>query len=72
MHADKYYDGLLDSFRWIEENPLAARERTEQGRNVRIHHYAVHAIVYSILGDGTILIIRVLHGRQDIRRGLRS
>ncbi|MDB5539833.1 MAG: plasmid stabilization system family protein [Devosia sp.] len=70
-HADRYYDGLLDSFRWIENHPLAARERTEQGRSVRIHHYGVHAVIYSILADDTILIVRVLHGRQDLRRGLR-
>jgi toxin ParE1/3/4 len=41
-----------------------ARERREFEPPVRLHPYQAHMIAY-IIRDGGLLIIRVLHGRQD-------
>jgi toxin ParE1/3/4 len=46
-----------------------ARERPEFEPPVRLHPYQAHMIVY--IEDGAaILIVRVLHGRQDWERAL--
>ena len=41
-----------------------AREKRELRPPVRFHPYGAHLIVYVVEGDD-ILIVRVLHGRQD-------
>ncbi|QNT71077.1 type II toxin-antitoxin system RelE/ParE family toxin [Defluviicoccus vanus] len=48
---------------------MLARERAEFDPPVRLHPYQAHMIAYIIRDDG-ILIIRVLHGRQDWERYL--
>lgn len=62
--AERYQDGLFAAFQMLANNPLMARERHELTPPVRIHPYQAHLIVY--IEDGSsILVIRVLHGRQD-------
>jgi toxin ParE1/3/4 len=41
-----------------------ARERRELNPPTRLHPYQAHVIAYTIREDD-ILIVRVLHGRQD-------
>jgi toxin ParE1/3/4 len=67
--AERYHEGLISVFDLLAENPLLARERTEFNPPVRLHPYQAHMIAYVIRDDG-ILIIRVLHGRQDWERYL--
>lgn len=62
--ADRYQDGLFDTFRMLADNPQMARERLELVPPVRLHPYQAHMIVY-VEFHGGILIVRVLHGRQD-------
>jgi toxin ParE1/3/4 len=69
-HAERYYQSMLGAFEWLAEYPLAARERPEYRGNVRLHREGAHIIVYRPMGDQKVLIVRVLHGRQDIRRYL--
>ncbi|MCB4806374.1 toxin ParE1/3/4 [Methylobacterium brachiatum] len=62
--AERYQDGLFAAFQILADNPLMARERCELRPPVRLHPYRAHMIVY--VEDGpSILIVRVLHGRQD-------
>lgn len=62
--ADRYQDGLFAAFQMLADNPLIARERRELTPPVRLHPYQAHMIVY--VEDGPdVLIVRVLHGRQD-------
>jgi toxin ParE1/3/4 len=67
--AERYHEGLISVFDLLAGNPLLARERTEFNPPVRLHPYQAHMIAYVIRDDG-ILIIRVLHGRQDWERYL--
>jgi toxin ParE1/3/4 len=48
----------------LADNPLIARERRELAPPMRLHPYQAHMIVYVEDGAG-VLIVRVLHGRQD-------
>jgi toxin ParE1/3/4 len=62
--AEHYQEGLFDAFRMLAANPRIARERREFVPPMRLHPYRAHMIVY--VEDGaSILIVRVLHGRQD-------
>lgn len=67
--AERYQDGLFDAFRLLAANPRMARARSEFEPPMRFHPYRAHTIVY--VEDGAaILIVRVLHGRQDWERAL--
>jgi toxin ParE1/3/4 len=67
--AERDHDGLIKCFSFIADHPYAARERTEFTPPVRLHFYVSHVTVY-IARDDHILIVRVLHGRQDWERHL--
>ena len=63
--ADKYLDDLDTAIKFLAEQPLISRNRTELDPPVRIHHHGHHLIVYLALDDG-ISIIRVLHESMDV------
>jgi toxin ParE1/3/4 len=67
--AERYYQGLIATFGLLAKNPRIARERTEFNPPVRAHPYQSHLIVYVLQDDG-IVIVRVLHGRQEWERYL--
>lgn len=62
--AERYHEGLSAVFDLIADNPRMARERFEVDPPVRLHPYQSHLIAY-LLDDNGVLIVRVLHGRQD-------
>ncbi len=62
--SERYLDELFDTFELLAENPQMARERRELNPPMRLHPYHAHLIAY-LVRDGDILIVRVLHGRQD-------
>lgn len=62
--AERYHAGLLALFDLLADNPLIARLRTEFSPPVRMHGYQAHMVVY-VEDEQGILIVRVLHGRQD-------
>ena len=64
QQSEQYLEGLFQTFDLLAENPHLARERRELNPPMRLHPYGAHMIVYTIKGDD-ILIVRVLHGRQD-------
>jgi toxin ParE1/3/4 len=65
--ADSYTDGLFATIRFLAETPHVARERREFRRPVRFFPFQSHVIIYAIR-NGEVLILRILHGHQDIRR----
>lgn len=67
--AERYHAGLVECFEFLAEHPFAARERTEFNPSVRFHFYKAHVVVY-VVTDEHLLIVRVLHGRQDWERHL--
>ncbi len=67
--AECYHRGMVSVFELLSENPRLARERPEFDPPVRLHPYQAHMIAYTAQ-DGGILIIRILHGRQEWERYL--
>ena len=68
--AELYIRGLEQRFRVLADNPLAgiAREDLQpEGLRSVVHHS--HVIFYQPQPYG-VLIVRVLHGRQDVRAQL--
>ena len=67
--AERYHEGLIATLDLLANNPRIARERFEFNPPVRLHAYRAHMIVYVLKTEG-ILIVRILHGRQDWERHL--
>ncbi|MBE0510272.1 MAG: type II toxin-antitoxin system RelE/ParE family toxin [Gammaproteobacteria bacterium] len=62
--AELYHIELEHRFRFLAENPLAARVHDELHPPIRIYPFASHLIVYNVLDDGEVYIIRVRHGHE--------
>ena len=67
--AERYQDGLFHALGLLATNPLMARLRREFRPPVRLYRFKAHMVVY-INEDTGVLIVRVLHGRQDWERHL--
>ena len=67
--AELYHEGLARALDLIATEPRIARERREFTPPVRLHPYRSHLIVY-VLDDAGVLIVRVLHGRQEWEKHL--
>ena len=67
--ADLYRDGLLAALAFCAEHPRSVREAENLSRPVRVHPFKSHIIVFVILEEA-ILVVRILHGRQDLKRNL--
>ncbi|HLC15243.1 MAG TPA: type II toxin-antitoxin system RelE/ParE family toxin [Thermodesulfovibrionia bacterium] len=67
--ADKYLSGLENAFQMISSNPRIGRERPDIDPLVRCMEHGKHVIFYDLHEDH-ILIVRVLHGRMDVKKHL--
>ncbi len=65
QQAERYHSLLENTFQFLADNPLAARERLELIPPVRIHPIESHLVLYTIDESGDIFIIRVRHGHED-------
>ncbi len=65
VQAETYHDLLANTFKFLADNPKAARLREEIDPPVRIHPVQAHLVVYRVETDGEIFIIRVRHGHED-------
>jgi toxin ParE1/3/4 len=71
VRADQYLDGLIALFDLLLSMPRIARERTEFSPAIRIHPTGQHLVIYRI-EDDHLHIVRVLGGRQDWQRLLKT
>lgn len=62
--AEHYQTGLVSVFDLIARNPDMGREWREVDPPIRLHSHRSHIVAYRIQTDH-VLIIRVLHGRED-------
>jgi toxin ParE1/3/4 len=70
--AVRYLHGLEQRFAELADNPLVGIAREDlQPPGLRSVIHGSHVIFYQPQPDG-VLIIRVLHGRQDVRAHLGS
>ncbi len=67
--ADKYHGALVGAFRNLAEKPNLGRACDEIRAGYQRLSVASHVIFY-ILTDGKVDIVRVLHARRDFRRHL--
>jgi toxin ParE1/3/4 len=67
--AKAYGDGLRGCFTAMVENPFIGRSYDRIRPGLRCFDHKSHAIYY-ILQDNGVLIVRVLHVRQDALRHL--
>ncbi len=67
--ADRYLDALISVFETLADFPTIARERTEFTPPIRIHPSGAHLVLY-LAGKGGVVVLRVLHNRQDILSAL--
>ncbi len=63
--AKRYYDEFFAVLELIATNPRMARERYEISPPVTIHPFKAHLVVYRIIEDGSIFVIRFRHGHED-------
>src|SRR5690625_3225382 len=63
--AERYHKRLERCFRFLADNPLAARERVEITPAVRIYPVEAHLVVYRVDDSGDIFIVRIRHGHED-------
>lgn len=68
-HADRYARALEQMFLSIAQFPEASPERPELN-GARVRPFEAHHILYRVRKD-EVVVLRVLHGRQDLNRYLR-
>lgn len=66
-----YEEALARALATIEEHPDLGRQRPELGAGLRPYVVREH-IVYYRVGDASILVLRIRHGRSDPRRTSRN
>lgn len=68
--ADKYYLLLLDSCQEIAENPENGKKYDIVRDGLFGCRSNLHIIFYNILSNNEIEVIRILHGRMDLKAKL--
>jgi toxin ParE1/3/4 len=66
---DRYATALDQGLALLAENPAIGRPHPELFRSCRSYRVREH-ILYYVLGDEAIVVIRVLHSRMDTLRHL--
>jgi toxin ParE1/3/4 len=69
--AQDYLTGLHRLFYTLADHPMYGRSASQLAPELRRAEYQSHVIFYQPQDDG-VLIVRVLHGRQDVRAHLGS
>lgn len=63
--ADKLIDTILEKTALLVDHPEIGPARPDIGANVRVLSVASYLVLYQI-GDGSIEIVRVVHGTRDL------
>lgn len=63
--SDRYLSDFEATFERIASQPRIARERMEFRPPIRLLPHGSHLIVYLIQSGDDVLIVRILHSRQD-------
>lgn len=65
--ADKYYNLLLSSCQEIAENPNLGKKYDNVTEKLLGFKSNQHIIFYQIISNTEVEIIRILHGRMDLK-----
>lgn len=63
--ARRYHRNLFASFAFLAENPRAARVRDEINPPVRVYPVGSHIVIYTVLKNEDVFILRVRHAHED-------
>ena len=67
--AKKYVNGLQACFEHLAEYPMLGRRADRIAAGVRRHECQSHVVFY-LPADTGVTIVRVLHARMDVSRGV--
>jgi toxin ParE1/3/4 len=70
IQADSYYRHLIGNFELLAENPGIGRKYDEFIHKLMGLKVGRHIIFYQILSPSEIEVIRILHGRMDLKNRL--
>ena len=65
--ADKYYNLLLSSCQEIAENPNLGKKYDNVTEKLLAFKSNQHIIFYQVISNTEVEIIRILHGRMDLK-----
>ena len=60
-----YFAGLVRTFETLADHPRAGKTRDELGDGVRSMPCQSHVVFYVVTEREDVVVLRVLHGRQD-------
>ena len=63
----RYLDGFENACQLLAENPNVGRSAAHVRDGLHAYSYQAHVIFY-LVNESEILIVRVLHGAQDVPR----
>jgi toxin ParE1/3/4 len=70
--ADKYYKLILNACSAIAKKPQIGRVYEEIYPELKGKATSKHIIFYRVMDDQTILIVRILHERMDLKNKLKK
>jgi toxin ParE1/3/4 len=72
QQADKYYELLIDTCRAIAEKPAIGKHYDAIDKNILGYRTNQHIIFYRIIAPGEIEVLRILHGRMDLKNRIQE
>jgi toxin ParE1/3/4 len=70
--ADKYHHQLLTHCRLLANNPTLGKNVDDVPREYLSRKAEKHIIFYKVIAPDEILIVRILHGRMDLKNRIRE
>ncbi|WBU91010.1 type II toxin-antitoxin system RelE/ParE family toxin [Cellulophaga omnivescoria] len=69
--ADRYYDLIITEIEFIADNFMTGKSAEQTRKNYRVTKIKSHLIFYRKVENDIVEIVRVLHQRMDIKKGLK-
>lgn len=69
--ADRYYDLIIGEIDFIADNFMTGKSAEQTRKNYRVTKVKSHLIFYRKIESNTVEIVRILHGRMDIKNRLK-
>ncbi len=67
--ADRYYKGIVTALESLAEQPSLGRACDDIRPGYRRYNVVAHVVFY-VLTDGVVDVVRILHARRDFQRHL--
>ena len=64
--AERYFARLNRCLEFVAEQPMSAQLRSEFTPHVRVHMCGSHMLIYTVVEDRIVFVVRILHSRMNI------